>query len=282
MAACLPHARHANHRIQREARPVRRPNRDNGNSADHRRAFFAVTRRGSPNSIARSNVMSPQRLLLIFLVCASGVASAQTQSFRFPSEASAVKAIAEAGFFEQPRQIPATVIDVGTLRFVPYVSYRVGEDREVNIYGDLESPACVEIGLYKALRNSAEEKQKCLALMKRLFPQMDLSSLRPSGGKSMKAGAVAEITPPDAPDSYDGWWVSVYNLDLLHKARGTSATVSVVSVPASQSTANAEWSPSELSYARGASSGAFGSGRVYVRSYVRKDGTYVRAHSRSK
>lgn len=223
------------------------------------------------------------RFSLFIVLAVFTFLGANAQTARFPSENAVLQAIKEAGYTEAPRQIPATVIDVGTLRFVPYVSYRIGENREVNIYGDLQSPASVEIGLYKELRENAEEKAKCLALMRKLFPQVDLTSLRMTGGKSMKAGSVAEITPAGSPDAYGGWWVSVYNLDLLHKARGTSASVSEVTVTATGSlTGTSEWSAADLTYARPSSTGPTASGRVYVRSYTRQDGTYVRSHSRSK
>lgn len=222
------------------------------------------------------------RLLLVLVLIIAGSFSAMAQTARFPSEIAVLQAAKDAGFTEEPKQIPATVVDVGTLRFVPYVSYRIGENRELNVYGDLESPACVEIGLYKELRDSAQEQAKCMTLMRKLFPQMDLISLRLSGGKSMKAGSVAEITPPDAPDSYDGWWISIYNLELLHKARGTSASISEVTVKAESSAAVTEWSKSEMAYARPSKSSPSGGRSVYVRGYTRKNGTYVRSHSRSK
>lgn len=45
-------------------------------------------------------------------------------------------------------EIPATVIDVGDFINVPYKSFRVNNDVELNIYGDPENPAGVELGIY--------------------------------------------------------------------------------------------------------------------------------------
>ena len=45
-------------------------------------------------------------------------------------------------------EIPATVIDVADFKNVPYKSFRVNEDVELNIYGDPENPAGVELGIY--------------------------------------------------------------------------------------------------------------------------------------
>ncbi len=45
-------------------------------------------------------------------------------------------------------EIPATVIDVRDFKNVPYKSFRVNNDIELNIYGDPENPAGVELGIY--------------------------------------------------------------------------------------------------------------------------------------
>jgi hypothetical protein len=217
------------------------------------------------------------RLLLFAILVATSLAA---EDAALPSQEIAIGSLGLSGFKEEAQQIPATVIDTGILKFVPYVSYRVGEDRELNIYGDLAAPACVEIGLYRGFLSSDEEKQKCLMYLRRIFPAVDFSSLRLTGGKMMKGGIVVEVTSPDSPDAYGGWWISAYSLPLLHAAAGTSASVSSVSVAREPSGTAGEWSSSDLSQARPSSSGP--GGRVYVRSYIRKDGTYVRSHSRSK
>jgi hypothetical protein len=215
---------------------------------------------------------------LLFLFCVTLV---RADPIQFPPLAVVLKAVSEAGYSETPYQIPATVIDTGTLRFVPYVSYRIGENRELNIYGDLMSPACVEIGLFKERRTSLEEQYKCVALMRKLFPQMDVASVKLSGGKAMKIGGIVEVTPPDAPDAEEGWWVSVYSLELLHQARGTSDTVSIVSSPVSAS-GNSQWSQADLARARRRSGTRSWVGRVYDRAYSMLNGTYTKEQPRSK
>jgi hypothetical protein len=104
--------------------------------------------------------------------------------------------------------------------------------------------------------------------------------LKLSGGKTLKGGLVLEITPPDAPDAYGGWWISAYSLPLLRGSTATSAAVAAVSVPREEAVQSAEWTPTEIIRARPSSTGS--SGRVYVRSYTRKDGTFVRAHTRKR
>ena len=45
-------------------------------------------------------------------------------------------------------EIPATVIDSGDFKNVPYKSFRVNQDIELNIYGDPENPVALEVGIY--------------------------------------------------------------------------------------------------------------------------------------
>lgn len=66
-------------------------------------------------------------------------------------------------------QIPATVIDKGVLRNVPYKSYRAG-DYEVNVYGDPDQPARVEIGVYRSLLTSQDAKHNCVDFLTSACP----------------------------------------------------------------------------------------------------------------
>src|SRR5207249_3122550 len=61
-------------------------------------------------------------------------------------------------------QIPATVIDKGILKNVPYLSHRSG-DYEFNVYGDPEAPSGIEIGIYNQLLADPSAKERCVNLM---------------------------------------------------------------------------------------------------------------------
>ena len=157
------------------------------------------------------------------------IAVARADELRFPTLPGAIEIIKANGYTEEPTQIPATVIDTGILAYVPYTSYRIGDDREVNIYGDPSNPACVEVGLYRSLVNSADERHHCIALLHKLVPGIDVSRIDLDGGRSVRGDVVAEITPPTAADAYGGWWISIYSLSKLDAEKGTDASVSVVS-----------------------------------------------------
>ena len=92
-------------------------------------------------------------------------------------------------------EIPATVIDVGDFKNVPYKSFRVNNEVELNIYGDPENPAGVELGIY----GPRSDKQSC----GRLFCAATWRDFLPRGRKlapsirsvSTKASLKRETSP---------------------------------------------------------------------------------------
>jgi hypothetical protein len=103
--------------------------------------------------------------------------------------------------------IPATVIDKGILRNVPYSSFRCAGDYEVNVYGDLENPSGIEIGVYRKLLNNDEAKSNCLNFIcgllnqkgKEIVQMLDLNK-----DLITHDGMTFEITPPSDEDAYNG------------------------------------------------------------------------------
>jgi hypothetical protein len=124
-------------------------------------------------------------------------------------------------------EIPATVIDVADFRNVPYKSFRVNEEVELNIYGDPENPAGVELGIYGP--RSADKKLRKLlrAYLAGFLTTREeiagLYSLGLSKGKTQVGNIVIEITPANAFDAYGAWWVSLYNPTALDQVRLSDA-----------------------------------------------------------
>jgi hypothetical protein len=121
------------------------------------------------------------------------------------------------------RQIPATVIDKGILKNVPYMSHKSG-NYEFNLYGDPDDPAGIEIGVSRELLRSDPAKAECLEVVAALLAPKDAATLRSLNlkpGKVESDGLSFEVTPETAEDAYDGWWVSVYSTKLLDEARAT-------------------------------------------------------------
>jgi hypothetical protein len=124
-------------------------------------------------------------------------------------------------------EIPATVIDVGDFKNVPYKSFRVNNDIELNIYGDPENPAGVELGIYGP-RSGDKKLRKTLRgyLAGFLTTRQEIAALYSLGlqkGITQVGDITIEITPKDAPDAYGAWWVSLYNRKDLRDVRLSDA-----------------------------------------------------------
>jgi hypothetical protein len=179
------------------------------------------------------------------------------------------------------QQIPATVIDKGVLRYVPYQSFRAG-DYELNVYGDPDRPAGLEIGLHEGLLRSAPAKAGCVEFMAAVLnvpaDRAVLKSLKTTQDTKERAGLTFEVTPETADDAYGGWWVSVYDKAALDQARASPPELARITVPKEApqtSDTGPVWTPAQQALSRP------GANSVYVQGYVRKNGTYVQGHMRA-
>jgi hypothetical protein len=126
------------------------------------------------------------------------------------------------------------VIDKGTLRNVPYVSFRCNEDYEVNIYGDLKNPAGIEVGVYRKFVNDEMAKGNCLKFISSLLGDRAdrdvLSALSLKQDLKQRNGLSFEITPPTAEDAYKGWWISVFSEEQLNRSRASENELKQITV----------------------------------------------------
>lgn len=124
-------------------------------------------------------------------------------------------------------QIPATVIDNGEFKNVPYLSFRINGDIELNIYGDPEDPAGVEIGIYGAKQGNKKIRRVCREFLVSYLNSRDeieaVYRLNEKGGLKDVGDMTIEYTPASAPDAYGAWWLSIYNRKHLADARLTNA-----------------------------------------------------------
>ena len=223
---------------------------------------------------------------------------------RIPNWAKIISVLVTNGWQHELKQIPATVIDNGVLKDVPYISFRCNSGGyEINIYGDLDNPAGVEIGVVNYLVKNDDAKSNCVNFIESILTSdADRKIVRMLTLKSKdmekRDGMTFETTLPDEADAYGGWWMSVYDDSALAKARASGAELLAITqprIPPKPQPAVAMpqpavttpgsvslWSADDLSYARPSmsASSSYG-GRVYVRGYYRKDGTYVHSYTRS-
>ncbi len=192
--------------------------------------------------------------------------------------------------WESPlKQIPATVIDKGVLRFIPYQSFRAG-NVELNIYGDPESPCCVEIGLCNQLKRNETAKVHCQTFMSYLLPEagdrLQVKSLNLIKDIRQRSGLTFEVTPETDEDAYDCWWISIYDPKILDKSRATKIEIEHITVPVQANEKNAQQNGSPVGSNNPTPQSSISPSRpggkaVYVHGYTRKDGTYVQSHTRS-
>lgn len=133
------------------------------------------------------------------------------------------------------QQIPATVIDNGAMRAVPYQSYHCGMDYEVNIYGDPDAPAAIEIGVYRSLLKDDKAKANCIEFIASVLgDETDgkiVRVMRQDKDSVVRDGLTMEVTPPDAPDAYEGWWISIYDEKALDASRASDAEMKEITTP---------------------------------------------------
>lgn len=152
---------------------------------------------------------------------------------RLPRWDKCIETIAKRSWAGELRQIPATVIDKGILKNVPYMSHKSG-NTEFNLYGDPDEPAGIEIGVTKELLKSDAAKQECLEVIVALLSDAKdaaaLKSLNLKAGKIERDGITFEVTPETAEDAYEGWWISVYDVKLLDEARATEEELKRIAI----------------------------------------------------
>jgi hypothetical protein len=126
------------------------------------------------------------------------------------------------------KAIPATTIDSGDFQNVPYLSFRANTIYELNIYGNPEDPAGLEIGYYGNIWFASKDAQKrCRQFLASYLGGLrqfeTLYRMAATGGRESVGGLNIEITPRGAPGSYNGWWVTVWNPTKLAAARRKTA-----------------------------------------------------------
>jgi hypothetical protein len=154
-----------------------------------------------------------------------------------PDWAQIVSLLANSGFAPAIQQVPATVIGYGTFKNVPYISFRCGYgDYEINVFGDLNQPAAIQIGAVNYLHQTVTEKTNCVnficsvlanAADRKIVRALDwnLKDVKSNGGMTF------ETLLPGEMGSYGGWWVSAYDTNALANAQASDAELLAITQP---------------------------------------------------
>lgn len=149
-------------------------------------------------------------LLGASLALAGCATTSSSKGTSFDSKLPALEAIIKAAKAQpwgaELSQIPATVIEVGELESVPYLSF-AGKDIELNVYGDPAHPAGLEIGTKS---EDAAFRAGLKSFIAGLIPEGDRPRLDAlaEGKREEVEGLALEITPPTAADAFGAWWVT--------------------------------------------------------------------------
>src|ERR1043166_1358422 len=150
---------------------------------------------------------------------------------RIPTWGTIITQLAKRSWASELKQIPATVIDKGVLRSVPYTSFVCAYAYEMNIYGDPDNPAGVEIGIRRHLLNNDGAKSNCIEFISSILPKKSdrevIAKLNKTKDSAVATGFTFEITPATDEDAYGGWWISVYSEETLASARASEGLFTV-------------------------------------------------------
>ncbi|MDD5140861.1 MAG: hypothetical protein PHY43_11445 [Verrucomicrobiales bacterium] len=154
-----------------------------------------------------------------------------------PDWAQIVTLLANNGWAGELTQVPATVINYGKFNNVPYVSFRCASGGyELNIFGDLNQPAAVQIGAMTYLKDNAAAKSNCVnficSVLANAADRKMVRALNWNQKDVQKNGSMAfETLLPGEWGSYGGWWVSVYDTNALASAQASDADMLALAQP---------------------------------------------------
>ena len=136
------------------------------------------------------------------------------------------------------RQIPATHIDNGYLKNVPYLSFRINDYIEMNVYGNPDDPAAIEFGVYGKLASNDKMRRTISSFMAGFLSSRSevgaIYSIPFTGGEKSAGDFRIRITPASAPDAYGAWWICLYNPKTLEAARVGDAAYAKLTMPPEQ------------------------------------------------
>lgn len=134
--------------------------------------------------------------------------------------------------------IPPTLIDNGYLKNVPYLSFRINDYIEMNVYGNPDEPAAIEFGVYGRLSSSDKLRRTLRSFLAGFLTSRKevgaIYSIPFSGGEKNAGDFRIRITPSSASDAYGAWWICLYNPKNLEAARVGDAEYARATLPPKQ------------------------------------------------
>jgi hypothetical protein len=213
--------------------------------------------------------------LAVFGGCATTPSGSSSES-RLPTMGAVVQAARAQPWGAELKQIPATVIEVGDLASVPYMSFGA-PDIEINVYGDPAKPAGIEIGTKS---ESPELRAAVRAFIGGLLSESDRQPLAtlPDGKEVETNGLALEITPPTAADGFGAWWVTAFHPAVMQASKANVGEIDELAQVSSApeglplAVADVPLDPAYSKYPRYRGNGT----KTWSTSYYKQDGVYRR------
>ena len=154
-----------------------------------------------------------------------------------PDWAQIVSVLANNPWADSLQQVPAPVISYSLFKNIPYISFRCAAGGyEINIYGDLNNPAAIQVGAMAYLHDDAAAKSNCVNFVCSVLASADARKMVRALDFTRKevlqsGGMTGETILPGEWGSYGGWWVLVYNQNLLASAQASEAEMLALTQP---------------------------------------------------
>jgi len=151
-----------------------------------------------------------------------------------PDWAQIVSLLADNGWADSLHQVPATVINYGKFNSVPYVSFRCAAGGyEINIFGDLNNPAAIQIGAMNYLKQSDQAKSNCVNFICSVLANAaDRKMVRAlnwnQSDKLASGGMTCQTLMPGEWGSYGGWMLTVSSETALASVRASAAELATL------------------------------------------------------
>ena len=132
-------------------------------------------------------------------------------------------------------QIPATRINHGYLKNIPYLSYAVNRFSEFDVFGNPDRPVCIAFGAYSPVLSKKKFQRIAREFIAGfLASRADIHTLyhlNLNGDEQRSGKFIFKVTPPLASGSHGAWWLSIYDPARLEKARVSDAKYKKITLP---------------------------------------------------
>lgn len=220
-----------------------------------------------------------------------------------PGVSAALGRLREFPWAGEIRQVPVLVSDRGRWQQLPCVAFWAGDFFQLSFFGDPKRPAVVELSLPRPPPDAWQHKQQLLEFAYALVPGLATDSrfdrLELKGDSFAVGDLWFAVTSPESGETPGRWTLVLMHEMSIAPSRASGAELLAVSEPVDvamldptqpRTWQKGSWTPAELAWLRdsakapppagstapAAARSPMSNERVFVRSFARVRGSYVR------